>query len=231
METFNDSDGSAMSNSKPDIVTHVAVSDMTQHDKHAVEPALEDTETRGVKPSELLADSHYGSTECIETGRARVVEIVAPAQTPKGKLQGKLRLEDFQGDGSGCVTCCPNGASPIATSTSDSRIQVSFDVTTCTNCPLLSRCPAAAVGRNSPRWQCTPDCVQHRTRRKKEESDEFRNRYRWRAGVEATLSRYKHQMGMPKLRVRGIASVAYVATMRALSLNIRRVAAYRAAIA
>lgn len=45
-----------------------------------------DTGQRGVKPQELLADSHYGSTECIEKGRDRDVEIVSPAQTPKGNL-------------------------------------------------------------------------------------------------------------------------------------------------
>jgi hypothetical protein len=43
------------------------------------------------------------------------------------------------------------------------------------------------------------------------------------------MSRFKYQMGMACLRVRGIASVTYVATLRALGLNIRRVAAYRLA--
>lgn len=62
-----------------------------------------------------------------------------------------------------------------------------------------------------------------------EKRDEFCDRYRWRAGVEATMSRFKYQMGMACLRVRGIASVTYVATLRALGLNIRRVAAYRLA--
>ena len=45
------------------------------------------------------------------------------------------------------------------------------------------------------------------------------------------MSRYKHQMGMAKLRVRGIVRVTYVAVLRALGLNVHRVAAYQAAIA
>ena len=44
------------------------------------------------------------------------------------------------------------------------------------------------------------------------------------------MSRYKHQMGMAKLRVRGMAKVTYVAFLRALGLNIRRVAAYQVAL-
>ena len=58
----------------------------------------------------------------------------------------------------------------------------------------------------------------------------FASRYRWRAGIEATMSRFKYQMGMARLRVRGMAKVTYTAMLRALGLNIHRVAAYRAAI-
>ncbi|MEO1525495.1 MAG: transposase [Planctomycetota bacterium] len=49
--------------------------------------------------------------------------------------------------------------------------------------------------------------------------DDFR--YRWRAGVEATMSRFKKQMGMARLRVRGMASVSYTATLRALRNDFR----------
>ena len=46
-------------------------------------------------------------------------------------------------------------------------------------------------------------------------SEEFREHYRWRAGIEATMSRFKHQMGMARLRVRGMAKVTYTAMLRA----------------
>ena len=67
-------------------------------------------------------------------------------------------------------------------------------------------------------------------RRLQDASEEFCKRYRWRAGIEATMSRFKHQMGMAKLRIRGMAKVTYTEMLRALGLNIHRVAAYRAAI-
>ena len=82
----------------PDLITHVAVGKMTVHDQSALSPALEDTALRGVEPSMLLADSHYGSNKCLEQGRERNVEIVSPSITPKGKEQGKLTLEEFQLD-------------------------------------------------------------------------------------------------------------------------------------
>ena len=212
---------------KPDLITHVAVDKLTMHDQDALEPALDDADRRGLKPKELLADSHYGSNECLAKGRERGVEIVSPAMTAKGKLQGKLTLEDFELDGEGRVLRCPAGKEPMETSIADVRIQVLFDPVVCECCPHKDNCPAAAVGRSERRWQYNHDRVRQRERRRKDTSDEFRGRYRWRAGIEATMSRFKYQMGMARLRVRGMAKVTYTAMLRALGLNIHRVAAYR----
>ena len=100
METYDENDSENAENAgiaKPDLITHVAVDPLTTHDKDALSPAFDDTEQRGVLPEEL-ADSHYGSTECIEKGHDRDAEIVSPAQTPKGKSQGKSTLEDLELD-------------------------------------------------------------------------------------------------------------------------------------
>ena len=231
METYDDDfeEPDVSNTPKPDLITHVAVDPLTMHDKDALPPAFDDTEQRGIKPQQLLADSHYGSTECIENGRERDVEIVSPAQTPKGKLQGKFTLEDFEVDDDGCITYCPAGQQPSETSASGVRLQVIFSKETCEGCPHKDRCPASSVGRSSARYQYTHDRVRLRLRRLRERGDEFRDRYRWRAGVEATMSRFKYQMGMARLRVRRMGNITYVATLRALGLNILRVATYRSA--
>ena len=234
METFVEDDSRTkdeLQPTKPDLITHVAVDKLTMHDQDALIPALDDADRRGCKPKELLADSHYGSNECLAKGRERDVEIVSPAMTAKGKLQGKLTLEDFELDSEGRVLRCPAGKEPLETSIAEVRIQVLFDPVVCESCPHKDNCPAAAVGRSERRWQYNHDRVRQRERRRKDSSDEFRGRYRWRAGIEATMSRFKYQMGMIRLRVRGMAKVTYTAMLRALGLNIHRVAAYRAAIA
>jgi hypothetical protein len=231
METFAEDDSAQQDTPcKPDLITHVAVDKLTMHDQDALEPALNDADKRGLKPKELLADSHYGSNECLANGRERGVEIISPAMTAKGKLQGKLTLEDFELDSEGRVLRCPAGKAPIETSVADVRIQVLFDPVVCEACPHRDNCPAAAVGRSERRWQYNHDRVKQRARRLKDASNDFRQHYRWRAGIEATMSRFKHQMGMARLRVRGMAKVTYTAMLRALGLNIHRVAAYRAAI-
>lgn len=232
METFAEDDSRAGNEElppRPDLITHLAVDKLTMHDQDALEPALDDADQRGLKPNQLLADSHYGSNACLAKGRERHVEIISPAMTAKGKRQGKLTLEDFELDKLGGVLRCPTGQEPLETSVADVRIQVLFDVAVCQACPRRNDCPAAAVGRSERRWQYNHDRVKQRERRLREASEEFRDRYRWRAGIEATMSRFKHQMGMARLRVRGMVKVTYVAMLRALGLNIHRVAAYRAA--
>jgi hypothetical protein len=215
---------------KPDLITHIAIGPMNVHDGSALDPALVDTEARGIKPEALLGDSHYGSEENLEAAALRGVEVIAPAMPPKGSQQGKLTLEDFELDDRGHVARCPGGRAPQATSEGKDRIQASFDPTACAACPLRASCPASAVGRKEGRFQYTRDRVRNRERRLGERTRGFRDRYRWRSGIEGTMSRLKYQMRLGMLRVRGRASVGYRTFLRALGLNIYRVAAYRAAL-
>lgn len=128
------------------------------------------------------------------------------------------------------IVRCPLGQAPVETSAAEVRLQVLFNPLICERCPRQGDCPAAAIGRRERRWQYTHDRVRQRRRRLEDANDAFRDRYRWRVGIEATMSRFKHQMGMAKLRIRGMAKVTYMAMLRALVLNIHRVVAYRAAI-
>jgi hypothetical protein len=66
-------------------------------------------------------------------------------------------------------------------------------------------------------------------RRQHENTAKFKERYRWRAGVEATMSQYDRLTGVKHLRVRGFKAVRFAATLKAAGVNIARaVAALRA---
>ena len=229
METYSDVDEEqAEDATPPDLITHVAVGPMNVHDGSSLEPALADVEARKIKPSVVLADSHYGSNENLERAKQQGVEVISPSMPPKGSKQEKLTLERFELDEAGRVTRCPQGHRPVMTSVGPDKIQVLFDASDCSSCPFRSSCCASAVGRQEPRHQYTHDRVRQRARRLADQSDAFRDRYRWRSGIEGTMSRLKHQMGMASLRVRGRSLVAYVAFLLALGLNIHRVATYKA---
>ena len=64
-------------------------------------------------------------------------------------------------------------------------------------------------------------------RRMYERTDNFKNKYRFRAGVEATMSQLDRRTGIKHLRVRGMQAVRFAATMKATALNLIRAAAYK----
>ncbi|NOX38938.1 MAG: transposase [Alphaproteobacteria bacterium] len=231
VETWCDDDPDGKGNdtanvSSPDLITHVEVHKMTVHDGHRVEDAMAGLETRNLKPAMLLGDSHYGAGETKAMMRTREIDLVAPMPPAKGALSGRLTLEDFALDASGLVLRCPNDIKPTSTSASRVRLQARFDLSDCRRCPDMLRCPVQAdkYDGSFARFQYTPVRVANRKRRLYEQSKAFLDIYRWRAGIEATMSRLKHQMNLANLRVRGMPAMRYVVHLRALGLNIHRCA-------
>ena len=53
-----------------------------------------------------------------------------------------------------------------------------------------------------------------------EKSDEFKARYRLRAGVEATMSEYDRKTGVKHLRMRGFKAVWFCAPLKAVGVKI-----------
>jgi Transposase DDE domain len=66
-------------------------------------------------------------------------------------------------------------------------------------------------------------------RRVIEKKSEFKDRYRWRAGTEATISEFDRRTGVKRLRVRGFKAVRFSATLKAVGINLFRAAAVRKA--
>jgi len=66
-------------------------------------------------------------------------------------------------------------------------------------------------------------------RRSHQQSLEFADRYRWRAGIEGTMSAYDRLTGVKRLRVRGLKAVRFGATLKAVGVNLFRATAVRRA--
>jgi hypothetical protein len=211
----------------PDLITHVAVHKMTVHDGHRLVDALDDLDARSLKPAVMLADSHYGYADNMALTRERDIDLISPARPAKGANSGQLTLEDFVLDEEGLVLLCPNRVKPVSTSAATVKLQARFDLSICRQCPHKERCPVRAAKREGPfaRFQYTPERAANQKRRLYERSKAFLDIYRWRAGIEATMSRLKYQMKLASLRIRGMSKMRYVVHLRALGLNIRRCAA------
>ena len=227
VETYCEDDSNEAVAATPDLITHVEVHKMTVHDGHRLADALDDLSERALTPAVMLGDSHYGSSDNMALTREQNINLVAPARPPKGAVSGRLTLEDFTLNEEGLVLRCPNNVEPVSASLAKAKLQARFDLSICQKCPDILRCPVQAAKRDGQfsRFQYTPARAANQKRRLYEQSDAFRDVYRWRAGIEATMSRLKYQMNLAHLRIRGMPAMRYVVNLRALGLNIRRCAA------
>lgn len=103
-----------------------------------------------------------------------------------------------------------------------------FKIEHCGSCPFLKGCPVKA-GKKYYYLRYEDKVWRIAMRRAHEKTDEFKDKYRWRAGVEATMSEYDRKTGVKNLRVRGMKAVRLCATLKAVGINIFRATAFRRA--
>jgi hypothetical protein len=227
METFDRGEDNAEKQQRLNLITHVNVQTACEHDAHALAPAIADTRVRGVGPKKLLADTLYGSDTNDRIAQVATVELVAP--THKGRSKEDL-LSQFRFNKKGLVTQCPAGYRPENTSpkTKRSNYGAGFDLQRCLACPMLPQCPVKP-GKKKAYLRYSEKRYRLAKRRALEASAAFIDDYRWRAGVEATMSEFDRRTGVKKLRVRGMPAVRFYARMKATGLNILRAGAARKA--
>lgn len=83
------------------------------------------------------------------------------------------------------------------------------------------------MGKKGCYYRYTDKDIRLARRRQEEESPTFREKYRYRAGVEATMSEFDRRTGIKHLRVRGMKAVRFAAFMKAIGLNILRACRHR----
>jgi len=211
------------------LITHVEVEPAHESDAHALLPALESSKQRGLAPEELLADTLYGSDENCQEAAQLGVEVISPAKSNKEKQDGDISRSDFELNEKGEVVSCPQGHVPVRTKKKKTRHTVAFDSHHCSSCPLQESCPVKQ-GKKYHYLRYTDKEMRLAKRRAYEQTDEFKDRYRWRAGSEATMSEYDRRTGVKHLRVRGFKAVRFCATLKAIGVNIFRATAVRRAL-
>jgi len=224
METYHpDKDGKEES---LNLITHVEVEPAHESDANALLPAIESSKERGLAPEELLADTLYGGEENCQEAKKLGVEVISPA---KGVKEKDITLSYFKVNEKGDIVSCPQGHTPVKTKAKKTRHTVAFDSQKCCTCPFQETCPVKQ-GTKNYYLRYTNKAMRLAQRRAYEKTDDFKDRYRWRSGVEATMSEYDRKTGVKHLRVRGLKAVRFCATLKAVAVNIFRATAVRRAL-
>jgi len=206
-----------------DLITYVKVESADHHDSKALLPALEELGAREIKPEELLADAAYGGDDNVNEAREQGVSIVSP-------VVGKKSEKDFSGflfdEQSKSVKQCPNGNFPQSVKgNKKGTITARWSKEDCMNCSLKESCQTKN-GARGRRMIYSEKEIRLWQRRQYEASAEFKDKYRYRSGIEGTNSRYIHMTGARRVRYRELENVGFAETIKALGINMFRVNKY-----
>lgn len=218
METYSEN------KSQPNLITHINVEAASESDTNALLPAIADAKQRDLAPTELLADTLYGSDDNVEKAKELGITVVAPVM---GAKENVILLADFTFSDSDQIKACPEQQAVIKTkSGKNGGTTTFFDKALCDKCRHQSECP---VKRDKKSAIISYDAKSLRLsrRRKHEKEESFKEKYRYRSGIEGTMSDLDRMTGLKHLRVRGMPQVRLAATLKATGLNILRAAAFK----
>lgn len=224
VETFTESEDKNEKNQTLNLITHVDVETACKSDANALIPAMGSIKDRNLSPKEIQADALYGSDENHQAAKSEGIDLVSP--TMGSTKQEGLSLSDFELLNNGQVKHCPQGHSPVVKKQKKGRITQGFSLDTCCHCPRLNDCPVKS-GKKHYYLRYTMKSARIAKRRAYEKTEKFKKRYRWRAGVEATMSEYDRRTGVKRLRFRGIKAVRFAAVLKAIGVNIFRATTVR----
>ena len=217
----------------PDNEVQIIVCAMPQtaveSDSTATSEVLDNLQEMDLLPEELFADTQYCSDDNIQDAADRGVELVGPVQC--GGLIEKdvdlLNVDDFNIDEqTEEVISCPANHKPVSSihDKETGKTKTIMPTATCSQCEFRNECPVEQC-RDGYRLHHTAKQRRLAGRRREENTDVFRERYRIRGGIEGTNSGLKRRTGLGRLRVRGSPRVFHSILLKITGWNILRASA------
>ena len=209
------------------LITAAIPQTAAEHDSSAVEPVLDALEKSDTLPESMLADTAYGSDANVQASEAKGVELVSPTtgKSPDGAYA--INSDDFVVDETtGEVESCPCGEQPLQSSRDESKGEtvVVMRASNCAECGQRNACPVRRRKDGDYEFRFTDKQRRLESRRREEETEPFRERYRKRSGIKATNSIIKRVTGLGRLRVRGSPGVFHSILLKVAGWNLLQAA-------
>jgi hypothetical protein len=180
----------------PHVITHVATTDATVGDSDLTATIHDELAEPRLLPTEHAVDSGYtGATLVVRARDQHHIELLGPLSTstsPQSSSGNGFDQSDFLIDWDNQQVTCPQGKISSAWNIETSRglplNRVTFRQRDCGPCPARPHCTTAKAKPRKltlrPRDQ--HEVLQHA--RRQQRTDEWKQRYNIRAGVESTIS-------------------------------------------
>jgi len=223
---------------KPEIITDYEVHGAARSDIAKMLPAIKRLESAGLKPETLFADGGYPSVPSALKVLEQKIDFIAPVN--RSRIPDHVIGRDlFELNPEGYVIKCPMCHSPIdhrilsANNSTRRSLHAIFDGGTCRSCKVLDQCPVRAPNHRNRgcnhrdtvgdfRLEITPELRLRDQMFADQQTTEWKERYKIRSGIEATMSELKRSHGFYKLRVRRQVKVCFAIACKVTACNIKR---------
>ncbi len=219
----------------PNLITDVQTTPATTADVCITATIHTALAERDLLPAEHYVDSAYPDAATLVTSReTHALDLVGPVHRDtswQAQAGQGFDLACFAVDWDAQQVTCPQGQasrvwSPSQDGHGNAVIHIQFDRTVCGACAQRAECTHAKRG---PRTLKLRPQVQHaalQAARQRQTTDDFKQRYRLRAGVEGTIAQGVQAFDLRFARYRGLAKTALQHIFIALAINLTRLVAW-----
>jgi len=219
----------------PRLITNVELTPAPPADYEMTATIHQHLVEKACPPSVHLVDSGYIDADLlVESQRDHQIELLGPL-SQNGTWQAKQGKgydnAQFQVDWEALIATCPQGKTSRAGRTyqdghGNPMMMFAFRAADCRECPVRSDCTRSTSRHRgrvvSMRLREAHEALQ--AARERQTSEEFKQRYKMRAGIEGTLSRGVRSCGVRRSRYIGEAKTWLQEVCAATALNLLRAA-------
>jgi transposase len=219
----------------PHLLTHVHTTPASVHEAQCTTPIQQALVEQDRSPREHLVDAAYISSELLVHSRdEQGIALRGPTRPSQGwqtQVEGAYTLKQFAVDWEQQQVRCPQGHRSVAWwehggGQGSRPIIVEFDKHTCRTCPVRTCCTRA---KHTGRRLRLPPRDQYQALEAAQTwyaSEEGKQLYKRRAGVEGTLSQGVRAFGLRRTRYWGVAKTHLQHVAIAAAINIDRIVAW-----
>ena len=214
----------------PHLITCVTTTVATDPDNTVTEQIHHELDKKELLPTEHLVDAGYPSIDLLINSRSEYgIDLVCPMRPDnswQARTDGAFDISCFTIDWDNQNVTCPMGKISCQWKEGkrfgQPKILVRFHKNDCQICPERLRC---TTSRNSRELTFSPQEKQMtlQTARQWQHTEEFKQRYKKRAGIEGTISQAAYAKGCRRCRYRGLAKTHLQHVLTACAINLNRV--------
>jgi transposase len=221
---------------QPHVITDIRTTAATTPDEQVVAPIQQTLATRDVLPSQQIVDMGYMSGKAIVESEAVGIALVGPVRpdtSRQARSAAGVALGQFEIDMEHKLARCPQGQTSVVWSEGVQRgqavVRIRFAARVCAACPLYAQCVMRQkdkpVGRT---LKVGLYYARVKARRHEQTTEAFKQVYRRRSGIEATLSAMVRTQGLRRSRYIGIHKTNLQHQFIGVARNLKRCARWLA---